>query len=321
MRFGKKIAILVAVLCVGVGLLLVLGAMVATGFDFGRMNTLHFVTNTYTVHDTFTNISIKDAECDVRLVLTEGGTCTVECRESDKIYNTVAVENGTLTVRRVDSRRWYEHIGVYWWGKMEVTVYLPQAEYHSLSAVSVSGNVEIPEGFSFQKAEARSTSGSVRFAAAVEGDLYVKTVSGSVSVEGAAPKTLTAQSTSGSVSIVNVCVGGPLNAKTVSGRLTLTDVTCQSMEAESTSGGIVFSDTLASGHMRIKSVSGAVELRRCDADTLWIKTTSGSVRGTLLTEKIFVTNTSSGRVNVPQSASGGKCEVKTTSGSIEFKIG
>lgn len=301
MRFGKKIAILVAVLCVGIGLLLVLGAMVATGFDFGRMNTLHFVTNTYTVHDTFTNISIKDAECDVRLVLTEGGTCTVECRESDKIYNTVAVENGTLTVRRVDSRRWYEHIGVYWWGKMEVTVYLPQAEYNSLSAVSVSGNVEIPEGFSFQKAEARSTSGSVRFAAAVEGDLYVKTVSGSVRVEGAAPKTLTVQSTSG--------------------RLTLTDVTCQSMEAESTSGSIVFSDTLASGHMRIKSVSGAVELRRCDADTLWIKTTSGRVWGTLLTEKIFITNTTSGRVNVPQSASGGKCEVKTTSGSIEFKIG
>jgi DUF4097 and DUF4098 domain-containing protein YvlB len=51
-----------------------------------------------------------------------------------------------------------------------------------------------------------------------------------------------------------------------------------------------------------------------------LKTTSGSVKGSLLTPKIFYTDTTSGSVDVPRSTEGGLCEIQTTSGSIRITI-
>lgn len=277
MKAYSKVAVILIVL----GLLIAFGAMAAMNFDFTKLNTVSFVTNTYPVHENFTGISVKGAECDIELRLTTDGTCKVECREGDKIYHTVSVENGILTVSRIDARKWYEHFGVYW-GRMEVILYLPQAQYESLSVLSVSGDIEIPADFSFGYADARSTSGDIDFLAPVTNDLFVKTVSGNIRIA---------------------------------------DTACRSVDAESTSGDIVFSNVLVSGNIHIKSVSGDVDLRGCDAATLRIKTTSGDVSGTLLTEKTFTVNTVSGRVHIPQTAGGGACEIKTTSGDIKMEIG
>ena len=48
--------------------------------------------------------------------------------------------------------------------------------------------------------------------------------------------------------------------------------------------------------------------------------TTGDVTGTLLTEKTFSTDTSTGDVSVPNPSSGGKCEIKTSTGDITISI-
>ena len=320
MNRTKKILLVVAISCIFVGLLLCFGGFAAMGFELAGLNSLTFESHTYTVEAPFAGLFIDVAEGDVHLFPSEDGSCKVVCRESVQIDHTVRVADGTLTVERVDHRKWYEHIIGIRWGRMAVDVYLPESAYASLSATTLSGDVEIPANFSFVDAKVQSTSGDVRFLASVENELSVKTVSGNLSVRDVAPKSLYAQSTSGDMTIASVRVEGELKLKAVSGDIRFSQVDCGSLEAETTSGEVDASALRASGELRIKTVSGDVDLRGCDGDALWIKTTSGDVSGRLLTEKRFVTNTTSGRVRVPNSASGGSCEVTTVSGDIAFSI-
>lgn len=320
MKNGKLTALLVAAVCIGLGLVLILGALAAIDFELDWMHDADSTTTTYTIEEAFTDISIKGAECDIRLLPSEDGVCKVVCRESDKIYHTVTVKNSTLTVRRIDSRKWFERISLFNWGKMEIAVYLPESAYASLHITGVSGNIEVPRGFSFVSAELHNTSGDISCSAAVREELSAKTVSGKLSIQDVAPKRLTAKSTSGKVTVSAVKVEAAMEVETVSGKIELTDIRCQTLAAESTSGKLVLSEVVASEDIRVKSVSADVELRGCDGDTLWIKTTSGRVTGTLLTEKIFITKTSSGRVDVPRTTSGGTCEITTTSGDIMIAI-
>ena len=47
---------------------------------------------------------------------------------------------------------------------------------------------------------------------------------------------------------------------------------------------------------------------------------TGDVEGSLLSEKIFYTETSIGNIRVPKGTSGGMCEVETDTGDISFTI-
>ena len=66
--------------------------------------------------------------------------------------------------------------------------------------------------------------------------------------------------------------------------------------------------------------TGDVRFDHCDAASIFVETDTGDVSGTLLTAKRFVTETSTGNVRVPQSDSGGKCEIHTTTGDITIAI-
>lgn len=317
MKKSKKITIVAAAITVAAGLIISFGAMCAMGFDFRKMNTVSFTVNTYQVDEDFSGISVEGAESDIRLLPSEDGSCRVVCNESDKIYHSVSVKDGVLTVTRTDTRKWYEHIGIYW-GRMEITVYLPGNEYESVYVKSLSGNITVPKDFTFGDADIRNTSGNVNFSADVKNGLSAETVSGDVYVVNTAPKDLSVKSTSGDVKLSSVKTGGELKIKTVSGDIELGGAECQNITAESTSGDTEFSMAYASEKISIQSVSGEVELHGCDGDSVWIKTVSGDVSGSFLTEKVFITDTQSGDVEVPVSSTGGKCEIKTTSGDIEF---
>ena len=70
--------------------------------------------------------------------------------------------------------------------------------------------------------------------------------------------------------------------------------------------------------MEVKSQH--VVLDGCDAAEIFVKTDTGDVTGTLLSEKVFVTTTDTGKVEVPRSVSGGRCEITTDTGDIRISI-
>ena len=53
---------------------------------------------------------------------------------------------------------------------------------------------------------------------------------------------------------------------------------------------------------------------------LFVKTDTGDISGSLLSDKIFLTETDTGSIKVPQSVNGGKCELTTDTGDIRITV-
>ena len=63
------------------------------------------------------------------------------------------------------------------------------------------------------------------------------------------------------------------------------------------------------GELSIIERTGVVKFDGSDAAEIFVKTTAGNVTVSLLTDKVFVTKTDTGNINVPKIADGGKCEI------------
>ncbi|MCI8589320.1 MAG: DUF4097 domain-containing protein [Clostridiales bacterium] len=301
MSHNKKIALITAAICGGVGIVIVFAACLLIQFDFTRINTMKFEEKTYEVSESFHNIDINDIECDVMLVPVENGPSRVVCYENEDIVNTISVQGDTLTVTRKDQRPWYKHFGIWWAQNNTVTIYLAEKEYESLSIKTVSGEISVADSFRFSEAKLQSTSGDITFASRVQGDLFVKTTSGDITLREIEPKMAEVRSTSGDLS--------------------LTEISAAELMLKTTSGSIKTEAVTATGHAEFISVSGDIRLRGADADSFFIKTTSGDVKGTLFSDKYFITHTTSGSVHTPLSKEGaGECKIQTTSGDIRIDI-
>lgn len=299
MKKGKKIALIAAGCMILVGLVMAAGGLAAARFDVSGLNTVSLETNTYEIEEAFHHISIDGAGSDVRLYPWEEDTCKVVCTEEDDVTFEVEVKDDTLHIVRHNSGVRILHFGVFL-EETGISVYLPEKAYGSLVILTSSGNVTVPEEFQFASADVRSTSGEIKMLASIGGSLSAQSQSGNIQVGNASPETLEAKSTSGEITIEAVKTKAEIQVKSTSGDVTLTDVEGKAIAATTTSGDI--------------------ELRDSDGAELSIQTTSGKVSGTLLSEKIFRIDTTSGDTNVPPSASGGKCEVTTRSGDVDFQI-
>ena len=71
-----------------------------------------------------------------------------------------------------------------------------------------------------------------------------------------------------------------------------------------------------------KSIENIIKTKfeLCDAGELFIETDTGNVKGSLLSEKIFIVSSDTGRIDVPKSTSGGRCEIETDTGDIKITL-
>ncbi|MBQ7715453.1 MAG: DUF4097 family beta strand repeat protein [Clostridia bacterium] len=104
------------------------------------------------------------------------------------------------------------------------------------------------------------------------------------------------------------------------GDVHLNDLTCGQLAVDTSTGDVFLNGVAVSGSLTVRCTTGDVWFDRCDAESISVGTTTGDVTGTFLTEKIFSVDTSTGDVNVPESASGGRCDVSTSTGDVNIKI-
>ena len=72
--------------------------------------------------------------------------------------------------------------------------------------------------------------------------------------------------------------------------------------------------------MTASCCTGDVTFDGCDAAAISVKTDTGDVTGSLLSNKMFVIDTNTGDVDVPETVDGGRCEIVTDTGDIELNI-
>lgn len=322
MKRSLKIALLAAGISILVGLFLIFTGLLMVSFDFSRLSTADFETNTYEIAEDFQSIHIQTNEHNITLQPSADGSCRLICTDSDRVTHSMAVENGTLTVRRTDNRRWYQHIGIYLGedDELSVTLFLPKDRYDALYAKSVSGDITLPDGFSFAELELTSTSGEIMVQSSSASKLSVSTVSGDIELSGTTAQTLTVCSTSGETDLSRLTAES-LRVQTTSGDQELQELQIAGpAELETTSGEVALKDTLANS-VQIQTVSGDIALKNADASAFTVKTGSGWVEGTLRSGKLFTVHTTSGSIRVPDpDPAGGTFDVTTVSGDVTLKI-
>ena len=317
MKKSIMISLIVAGALVLSGAGLFAGAMTASGWDFSVLNTYEVVNNTYDVDEPFTNISIDTDKVDIRFAKSSDGKCRVATRDTSNHIYSVAVEDETLHIRVYFKGLFEIGIGVY---ESYVTVYLPEDVYGELTIKEDTGDIEIPENFSFESMDIELDTGDVTSRADTTGTCRIATTTGDVKVQGASVGHLALRTTSGDIAVSDVVCAGNFSANVRTGDTILTNLTCTDLTSTGTTGELKLTNVITSGKIDIMRDTGDVTFEGSDAANIKVKTDTGDVTGTLLSDKVFVYKTDTGDVDLPKTTTGGTCDITTDTGNICISI-
>ena len=343
-RFTKIALISAAVLLIA-GIIVAGGALASVSFDFTAVNTENFTERYFEINEQITAFDIDAENFDVWLTESPDGKCYVTAPVSEYTTTQVDVKNGTLVIKRIDTRKWYEYISIVTINpELKILICVPSTEFKSLDLSTTSGDVDIPVEFMFETVDISTTSGDINSKAVVNTEAEFSSTSGSINIQNLNANKASVGSTSGNINI-EVSEPQKLDVHSTSGRIYMKKIkVTQEFEIESTSGdaelefvvGMKMKRDSTSGDTKMMSVwmqelidinatSGDIRLNGSDAVNFKVNTTSGSVSGSILTPKIFVTNTTSGNVNIREAQAdqskvygAGRFEATTTSGNIDI---
>ena len=314
----KRIFLIAAAVLIVAGVALFVATMAVNGWDFSLLDYAKRETVTHAVQEDFSKIRI-DTDCtNICLAPSEDGTCYVVCEETEKETYAVAVSGNTLTIQKNDERSWYEHFN---FGRSyALTLYLPKTEFEALEIEGSTGNIEIPQRFAFADISIAVTTGDVKCSARSE-SMTISASTGDITVADVSAGSIALSVSTGKVTVSNVTCVRDLSVAVSTGRTELTGVQCRNLTSTGSTGRLVMKNVIVSEMLSAKRSTGDVKFDRCDAGEISVETSTGDVTGTLLTEKIFFPKTDTGDVRVPQTMTGGKCEIITDTGDIRIEIG
>lgn len=319
MRKTAKIWLVIAASLVFVGLIMFAAVMSEYKWDFSKLSTGKYETNTYEISEEFSNLSMNTDTADIIFALSDDGKCRVECYEEEKAKHSVAVQENTLVIKMIDEKSWYDYIGINF-GSPKITVYLPKAEYTSLFINGSTGDIEIPKNFKFEGVDISLSTGDVNFFASASKLIIIKTSTGNICVENTSAGTLDLSASTGRITVSNVICGGDANINVSTGRTNLNNIECKNLTSSGDTGNISLNNVIAAEKFSIKRNTGDVRFDGSDAAEILVETDTGDVTGTFLSEKTFFVETDTGSVDVPESITGGRCEITTDTGDIELDI-
>lgn len=300
MKHKAKLFLILAALLVLIGGVVFGGTMRHLQWDFTKLSSVRMETNTYEIREDFQNISIQTDTADITFLPSDSAGCTVICYEEEKVRHSVAVESGTLVIQAVDIRKWFEHIGIRF-STPKITVQLPRAAYGTLRVSSSTGDTQIPDAFQFSGIDISQSTGDIRLDHVSAGSITLSVTTGRVLASGI------------------TCLGD-LTVNVSTGDTQLTDVRCQNLTSDGSTGDLVLQNVIAADAFSIRRSTGDVQFADSDAAQISVQVSTGDVTGSLLSEKVFVIQTDTGRMDVPKTASGGKCEIRTSTGNILLRI-
>ncbi len=275
-----KLWLITAALLILIGCLIFGGVMTVLNWDFTKLSTVKFETNNYEINEEYKSISVVTDTADIVFIPRESTNTSVVCREQRNLKHSVTVKEDTLFIEIIDNRKWYEYIGINI-GSQKITVYLPKAQYDMLTIKESTGDIEIPKNFNFNSID-------------------IKTSTGNINAE-------------------NITTG-TFNLSVSTGNINLKNISCESLTTNGSTGKVTLQNVIATDSFSIKRSTGDIKFDKCDAAEILVETDTGNVKGALLSDKVFIAKSDTGRINVPKTVTGGKCEISTDTGDIEIDI-
>lgn len=314
-----KVWLIVATSLVLIGCAIFATMMTVINWDFRKLSNIEYETNEYEIVDEFSNITIKTSTAEIDLLPTESKKAKVICHEEVNMRHSVTVTDGELTIEVFNTKKWHEYVGINF-GTPKITVYLPESEYKALFIKASTGDVNIPDSFKFESILITTSTGVIRNYASASEIIKLEASTGNIVAKSISSKQLELSVSSGKIDICDIDCEGDIKINVSTGESVATNVKCKNLITNGNTGDISLESVIVSKKLNITRSTGDVTLENCDADEIFIQTDTGDVEGTLLSEKVFITETSTGDVDVPKSTDGGKCEIITDTGDIKISV-
>lgn len=318
MKKATKVWLSIASSLVLIGCILFVGVMATLKWDFMKLATIKYKTDTYEINEAFDSISLNTDNADITFVLSDDENCRVECHEETTVNHSVTVEDGTLAVELIDKRSLYDLIGYIGlnFGSPKITFYLPRTEYTNILINGDTSDIKIPDDFMFKDVDISLSTGDVDFCASASEKIKIKTSTGDIRIDNSTASTLKLKVSTGKVTVSGVTCTGNVTVDVSTGKTFLSNTQCKSVISSGSTGDIYLDNVVATEKFSIERSTGDVKFDRSDATEIHVKTDTGDVTGSLLTDKVFITQTDTGDVDVPNSVTGGKCAITTDTGDI-----
>lgn len=150
--------------------------------------------------------------------------------------------------------------------------------------------------------------------------ISVKASTGDVRIDNVRTSALDVKLTTGNITTTGVRCDGDVNINLTTGDVALSALECKNLTSTGSTGNVTLTNVVASENITVERSTGDVTFEDSDGAKILVKTSTGSVSGSLLTEKVFVVKSDTGRVDVPSSSKGGECKITTDTGNIIISI-
>lgn len=313
----KKLLIIAAVLII-IGAVIFVSVMITYDWDFGKLGTKNYITNTHTLDSKPVTININVDTADIQFI--PSNEIKVECFEQTNYKHTVLLEGDILNINLVDERKWYEYININF-NSPSIVIYLPSGEYGSLVINSTTGHTVIPSDFRFKDANITKSTGDVSFSASTDGLIEIKTSTGKILVNDLTAGSLRLETSTGKIIATALQITNQITSNVSTGNTELNSIQCGSLISNGSTGNVSLTNVIATDIFKIERSTGHINFNECDASEIFATTDTGDIKGSILSEKIFFATTDTGQIDIPKTMTGGKCEITTDTGDIKITIG
>ena len=320
MSAAKKVWIIIAIAFIILGVSVFVIIMSANEWDFMTLQTVKHQTTEYEITEDFTNISIIADTEDITILPSTDGKCRVVCYVDQKEQHSVSVDNGVLSIVISNMKKWYDYIGVFNFESARITVYLPSGEYGDLVIDSHTGDIQVQNDFKFSSVSIKATTADVYYYASALGFVQIHTSTGDINLENISAEMLDIEVSTGKVKAQNVVCAKDVKLVVDTGDANLVKVRCNNLISVGDTGDLVMDDVWASDKFNIVRDTGDVTFNLCDASEVEIVTSTGDVTGVFIRDMMIFASTSTGKIDVPNTNSGGRCEITTDTGDIKIQI-
>ena len=319
MKTRTKVLLIIASLLIIIGIIIFVCCMSILKWDFSKLSSHNYQTNEYQLTEDFNNISINSNTADVNFIVSTDGKSKVVCYEQKNSTHRVNIDGDTLKIQHEDSRKWYEYIS-FGFKTTKINVYLTKLEYDNLYIKQSTGDVDIPSGFTFSNIDVSLSTGDVECYSNSTGNTKITTTTGDIDVCNSTVGSLSLTVSTGDINVENVISNGNVSIKVSTGETEVFNLTCANFLSTGSTGDIELEKVISLNKIEINRSTGDVTFENSDALDIIVITDTGDVKGSLLSNKVFIVKTDTGRISVPQSTTGGLCEITTDTGDVIITV-
>lgn len=247
-----------ATILVAVGFVMFVAVMSINKWDFTKLSTVEYETNTYELTEDFSNIKIDLDTADIVFEKSEDDKCRVECYEDVNCRHEVKVEDGTLVISVDDQRKWYHNISLSFQGGAKIKVYLPKSEYDKL--------------------EINTSTGDVRIGCMTFNDMELTVSTGDVFLTDVTCGNLNSNGSTGDITLKKVIASEKFNINRSTGDVKFEDCDAAEIKVEASTGSVK-GNFLTSKIITAKSSTGDVDVpKNTEGGKCEITTSTGDIK-------------------------------------------